>query len=891
MSKYKVPENLIDQVQILLRKEALFDSFNPNGSSIPPPPTIEDAIITSDDQLRCEHCKGELLRGLESIICVYCGRGKQEENPRQAIAFKSTLGFGWLLHSLRLDGSESVGPPSGGTQSDRGQSSLKDEIALSDFLNMELKWPDESKRLGMINEERSLTLVGVDLNDLVPEGSSDNTSSAYNEKPVTSKKTEIKETALFHGQRNLNLFEETKSSQPMLRSNEGENDKAFSGWEAEFQSAAPDAKGPFTDNTSHIDSVKGHGDLEKSTNISSSHSHPRSDLTSEDLDVNFAFSSLSKQPEGNISVEDIPSGFSLPLDDQPKTTTGDPSHVEGRVGDDSFDQWNDFRILTDVKNNHTEPSTTTSLPSVDNSGPDVSDGWKDFIGSVGVGDPKAGGNDFGLLNVAQQDPQDIHADTPQSKTFSQDDSIGLWSTTMSTNVLEDQLLGSGTKSPAVGTTKGANESFDLWNDFKSSTVETQVGNNIEGADNKMSDKDSRTLDVWNDFASLGASNNEEQISKEKGSDGNSSNDKSFASSKDNSFNAWNDLTVPMGVSVSQSINNDISFGDWNDFSSSTVTHTDQHQSSSKKAGESQTVREDDDSFSSWSYLRGSGMQVENSFPSTIAMKSNQDQISLDKASGGLERNKDNSPFDAWGDFGHSLLMSDKQSQAGGIELSENKPSGDVSDFFSGWSESGKQSTNRPNDKLNSNGVVARDGKSISENDDSFDAWGDFTTSNNAPVNQPPSSSANVPVVEEAVKQDDIFDSWNVFTSSSNLQAADNTMVPKESTQEISLLGTNTNAQGVEYTSSSQQELLLGGFSDRNGTSQEASSPPKVPDLVRTENGVEKADVHSEKISQSETTSRVVNSELKSSDVETLISEMHDLSFMLENSLSIPESGE
>lgn len=188
MSKYKVPENLIDQVQILLRKEALFDSFNPNGSSIPPPPTIEDAIITSDDQLRCEHCKGELLRGLESIICVYCGRGKQEENPRQAIAFKSTLGFGWLLHSLRLDGSESVGPPSGGTQSDRGQSSLKDEIALSDFLNMELKWPDESKRLGMINEERSLTLVGVDLNDLVPEGSSDNTSSAYNEKPVTSKK-------------------------------------------------------------------------------------------------------------------------------------------------------------------------------------------------------------------------------------------------------------------------------------------------------------------------------------------------------------------------------------------------------------------------------------------------------------------------------------------------------------------------------------------------------------------------------------------------------------------------------------------------------------------------------------------------------------------------------
>jgi len=55
-----------------------------------------------------------------------------------------------------------------------------------------------------------------------------------------------------------------------------------------------------------------------------------------------------------------------------------------------------------------------------------------------------------------------------------------------------------------------------------------------------------------------------------------------------------------------------------------------------------------------------------------------------------------------------------------------------------------------------------------------------------------------------------------------------------------------------------------------------------------ENGGGKADGYSERTNQSEASSKG-SVDLKSSDVEILISEMHDLSFMLENSLTMPKS--
>lgn len=952
-----MPENLIDQVQISLRKEALLEFFNPNDPSIPPPPTLEEAIAgigTSDDPFRCKHCKGEFLRGSESIICVYCGHGQQQEFPPEPIAFKSTLGFGWLLQSLRLDGSESVGPSIGITESNREQSSLKDGVALSDFLDLDLKWPDESKRFGVTNEsqlvgERPSTLVGVNLNGLFPEESKDKTSSVFSEQVRTTKKFETKETAKFAGQRSLNFFAATQSSESVLRSNERENDVSFSGWEAEFQSAVPDgghehlhsfeaSEGPSAGNASHINPVKGHFEMENSANMSSSHTYPRNDFTEDDLDFNFALPSHSKQSEGSILVEDIgkvfepvdvSSGFTWPLDDLQKTAIADPSFVESRDTDDSFDQWNDFRSSTDVVNSHCEASTTASA-GTENRGRDVSDGWKNFTESIStvsnhprtnilqgpnddsldvwndlkvpssvggikwqtrssdicqqekrhdVGEPILGGNNFASLNATLQDGQDIHANASQNKAFSQDDSVRLWNSVIGMTVLDDQLLVSETKSPAIGTSKEAHDSLNLWNDFKSSNIETQQLNSAEAAVNNMSAKVGKTSDVWNDFSGLGTSRIEGKIWGAKTVNG------SFASWNDHSFNAWNDLTETSGASVSKPISNDISYGEWNEFSSSAISHTDRDQSSGKKAAESRTVLGHDDSFISWGNLTGSVTLAENSFPSTVT-ESGQGQISTGKACETLKVMEESISLDACGDFGHSVLMQEKHAQAEQIELSKNEQDGDDNDFLSGWIESSKQSASPWGNQVSSNGGIEHDAKSISENDDSFDEWTGFASSSNVP-NQSLSSSANAPAANEAVKHDDMFDSWNVFTSSSNVQAGNNTIVPEENVPEISLFSSNASSQGVEYESSYQQEMLLRVTSDQNGSSS-VVSPAEVPDVVRMENGGGKADDYSEQINRSETSSKGT-ADLKSCDVEILISEMHDLSFMLENSLSIPKS--
>ena len=748
---------------------------------------------------------------------------------------------------------------------------------------------------GVINEsqlvgETPSTLVGVNLNELFPEGSKDDTSSVYSEQVLTREKFETRETATFAGQRSLNFFAETPSSDSVLRSNKAENDESFSGWEAEFQSAVPDARdghlhsfeageGPLPGNGSHINPVR-HFEVNLA-NMPSPHAHPRNDLTEDNLDFGFALPSHSKQSEGSILVEDVSkvfepisgsSMFTWPLDDLQKTAIPDPSLLESRVGDGSVDQWNDFRSSADVLNNHCEPSTTTPS-SNENRGQDVSDGWTNFTGSAGtennhprtnilkgpnddsldvwndftvsssvggitlqnrgidiclqeerhdVGEPMVGGNDFASLSAAQQDGQDIHADASQNKTFSQDDSVGLLNSVIGMTVLDDQLLGSETKSPAIGTTKEAGGSLNLWDDFKSFNTETQQLNSVVGADNKVSAKDGETSDIWNDFAGIGTNKIEGQIGGEKTICG------LFASCNDNSSNAWNDLTETSGESVSKPIGSDISCGEWNDFSSSAVSQT-EDQSTGKKAAKSQSVLERDESFGSWGNLRGSLTPAENSFQSTVITESGEGRFSTGKASVSVKIMEDGHPFDSWGDFGHSILMPEKQSEAERIKLSENKQTGDDNDFFSGWNESGKQSTSPPGNQVSSDGVMEQDVKSISENVDPFDAWTGFASSSNVP-NQLLSSSANAPAANKAVKRD-LFDSSNVFTNSLNVQGGNNTIAPEENMPQISLFSSNANPQGVEYGSSYQQDLLLRVTGDWNGSSQ-VVSPPKVPDFVR-----------------------------------------------------------
>lgn len=108
---FELPIDQIKQLQILLRKDANLSWYNPENDENLPLPNLHSVAETvakldpSPPYLRCKNCNGRLLRGVQSFICVFCGANPHKDLPPEAIKFKNTLGYRWLLESLQLDGS------------------------------------------------------------------------------------------------------------------------------------------------------------------------------------------------------------------------------------------------------------------------------------------------------------------------------------------------------------------------------------------------------------------------------------------------------------------------------------------------------------------------------------------------------------------------------------------------------------------------------------------------------------------------------------------------------------------------------------------------------------------------------------------------------------------
>lgn len=372
----EIPVDLVRQVQILLRKDANLSSYDPLDPSLPNLPSTDQVIAEFDPsppQLRCANCRGRLPRGLQSIICVYCGLEQKGEVAPEPILFKNTAGFRWLLETLDLDGSEALGPSTVVKEASRGRSAVKDEGSLSDLLDLEIKWTSESEKLGAgvsneasVRSKSPLNLAGVDLDNFFSEARRDTVIKASEEQFAATKEIRSKESNALQGHENLSLFENVHPSETVVRPAEDKNSAAVSGWEAEFQNANSESGhegskefdpfvGSTVDLSSHMDAVFGSGKDINSAHVSddTTPASRTNDWIQDDLykNLNSKVPAHVGQVDTTIQAEDAQNlaGPSSTRDDrfqddQWKNSSAKSTDDKIALGknDNLFDAWNDF---------------------------------------------------------------------------------------------------------------------------------------------------------------------------------------------------------------------------------------------------------------------------------------------------------------------------------------------------------------------------------------------------------------------------------------------------------------------------------------------------------------------------------------------------------------------
>ncbi|KAI3809742.1 hypothetical protein L1987_19342 [Smallanthus sonchifolius] len=147
---FDIPTDLIDKAQIGFRAAAGLSSFDRKYTTLPSISTVEASISSLDPSpsyLRCKSCQGKLLRGLQSLICIYCGENQKKDLHPDPISFNSTHGYSWLLQSLNFNGSERIGSLAEGSEINGGQSPAEDELTLSELLDLKISWQHEPEKL------------------------------------------------------------------------------------------------------------------------------------------------------------------------------------------------------------------------------------------------------------------------------------------------------------------------------------------------------------------------------------------------------------------------------------------------------------------------------------------------------------------------------------------------------------------------------------------------------------------------------------------------------------------------------------------------------------------------------------------------------------------------
>ncbi|KAK1389056.1 hypothetical protein POM88_017234 [Heracleum sosnowskyi] len=496
---FQLPTDLINQVQIAARNAAALNSYNPDDPSLPCLPSFNASILGLDpsvpDHLRCKNCKAKLLRGVDSVICIYCGKQQiNKDHSLDPICFTNTFGYQWLLHSLDLDQSETVGPSTEESGSNRGDITPYQETSLHHLLDLQITWPDELEvaetTLPHKTSEQSsssFNLRGADADNvfsgLKRNPDVDASAQLMTEQQLDSVESKGPVTGFGSVQENPTSFEDIQGD-------------SHSGWAADFQSAnkeeSSNSYDPFVasniDLSSHIDSIFGAGkdenrekladDIQPSQSVS--HDWMRDDLWKNvDSKVSQRAVQFGSTAEATDGIS--PNNYKIPPsegvdrfeDNQwQKYIASEPSNNMVDNLDDSFDDWNDFASSSNVVNLSGDEPSNKTIDKFD----DSFDDWNDFASTSDA------------VNLSGGEPSNKITDKPV-------DSFDDWNDFASSS----NVLNISGDEPSNKIIDKPDDSFDGWNDFPGLSNDASLSGNEPSS--KIIDKPDDSFDDWNDFAS------------------------------------------------------------------------------------------------------------------------------------------------------------------------------------------------------------------------------------------------------------------------------------------------------------------------------------------------------------------------------------------------------
>ncbi|EES15084.1 uncharacterized protein LOC8080630 [Sorghum bicolor] len=861
----EIPTAVIHRLQSSLREA----TFAPpvEDAPAPPFPSVADAVAAFDSgaasvsaELRCARCgaAGGLLRGARSALCAYCGcprRGEETEGGGSGgIAFRDGAAYRWLLGSLGLDGSEFVEFDTDTTATNKSKDAPPPNsgMIISDLLDLKITCLPENKETSAssITKEQSssvdtLNLSAANLDSFYVERKEEMTSASL---PQTHNvEQEKKRTDSKNHESRLEVHAASKSLISSRRTNKIEATPAFASWDADFQSAnsesaAKNSKQPdlfkssseaesfsFPASETAIKPVVG---TENKTNTSAILEHHSEDLASASGTL-FGDDDLSNQKvaqpifESNSAPESTESSLRMNFAKRDQLHEMDDTGVND---DEAFDEWQEF-------------TASGNQGSLSNAGEHMEEPLKRNSSEKDVIDPWPVGN--------KESPSNGIEDSSEWQAFA---SVSGQGRDFVTSV-ERSTSGHGLKLVRPVGVEETMINISHQHSSEINPVDLWPVGNVEAQNAAEMVKETNN-DNWQDFTATG------QVQDTSLNQTGDMMEVPKASHKETDMDSWfiGNFGEPANTGT---VNENNMLDDWQGF-----TGSDQAQPNSSSTGAEMTsvpFEQHDGSVSVQSWANAS---------SNDAAKTSSTNIESDT-------------FDVWQDFAKFGHLQEKMSSLGGEPSSVSPEPAKENDSLDLW--------------LTSNFKESKSIDVVGRTNASSDGWQDFASfdqaqrSNEIPVEghhvKDPSgaetmdlwasSHANEKNLEQISGNNDLFDDWQDFQNSR----------PQQTTLQVS-----SDASLFDTTSASSPDAFGGlefgsvlqlasseNLKDKKEASNESKAFPSDDHLKSTNGMQQMGDVDS--LSSLWPTNKP---EPANTNVEQLLAQMHDLSFMLKDELSVPD---